>query len=210
MGETLARASSLVESLLGDLFSNHTSVRLMEHAARARPLPVRRPGLLRPARPRAAADDGAHRPARAAALDGAGLSDAHLARARRSSSTVPWLLLLLALAVVPGFLGETHYAVARILAPLPLDARAAQARLPALSRRERPAREGGADVRSRAVARRALPRSLREVLRGEQTALRATGHRRHRALGRRDCSATTALMPSSSCARSAGPSRSAR
>src|ERR687886_1250723 len=32
-GEMLARASALVESLLGDLFSNHTSVRLMEHAA---------------------------------------------------------------------------------------------------------------------------------------------------------------------------------
>src|SRR5258705_12149838 len=31
--DILARASSLVESLLGDLFSNHTSVRLMEHAA---------------------------------------------------------------------------------------------------------------------------------------------------------------------------------
>jgi ATP-binding cassette subfamily B protein len=29
VGEALARGSSLVESLLGDLFSNHTSVRLM-------------------------------------------------------------------------------------------------------------------------------------------------------------------------------------
>jgi ATP-binding cassette subfamily B protein len=33
VGELLARASSLVESQLGDLFSNRTSVRLMEHAA---------------------------------------------------------------------------------------------------------------------------------------------------------------------------------
>ena len=32
-GEALARASGLVESLLGDLFSNQISVRLMEHAA---------------------------------------------------------------------------------------------------------------------------------------------------------------------------------
>ena len=32
-GEFLARASSLVESLLGDLFSNSMSVRLMRHAA---------------------------------------------------------------------------------------------------------------------------------------------------------------------------------
>src|SRR6185436_1185883 len=33
VNDILSRASSLVESLLGDLFSNHTSVRLMEHAA---------------------------------------------------------------------------------------------------------------------------------------------------------------------------------
>src|SRR6476619_3347897 len=32
-GEILARASSLIESLLGDLFSNEMSVRLMQHAA---------------------------------------------------------------------------------------------------------------------------------------------------------------------------------
>ena len=32
-GEVLARGSALSESLLGDLFSNVTSVRLMEHAA---------------------------------------------------------------------------------------------------------------------------------------------------------------------------------
>src|SRR6267378_72764 len=33
-GEILARASSLIESLLGDLFSNSMSVQLMEHAAK--------------------------------------------------------------------------------------------------------------------------------------------------------------------------------
>jgi len=33
VGEGLARLSSLLESLLGDLFSNRISVRLMEHAA---------------------------------------------------------------------------------------------------------------------------------------------------------------------------------
>ena len=33
VGEILARASALFESLLGDLFSNKTSIRLMEHAA---------------------------------------------------------------------------------------------------------------------------------------------------------------------------------
>src|SRR5262249_7410972 len=33
VGEVLTRASSLIESLLGDLFSIHISVRLMEHSA---------------------------------------------------------------------------------------------------------------------------------------------------------------------------------
>ena len=33
VGEALARLSSLLESLLGDLFANRLSVRLMEHAA---------------------------------------------------------------------------------------------------------------------------------------------------------------------------------
>ena len=32
-GETLARLSALLESLLGDLFSNNVSVRLMQHAS---------------------------------------------------------------------------------------------------------------------------------------------------------------------------------
>src|SRR3954468_6327427 len=33
VGETLSRISALVESLLGDLFSNRTSILLMQHAA---------------------------------------------------------------------------------------------------------------------------------------------------------------------------------
>ena len=108
-GEGLARASSLLESLLGDLFSNRISVRLMEHAAR---LDV-------------------------AQFEDAETYD-HLERARRQTVGriglvaqllgtvqdlitlvsltlallvyVPWLLVLLAIAVIPAFLGETHFA----------------------------------------------------------------------------------------------------
>jgi ATP-binding cassette subfamily B protein len=108
-GEVLARASALLESLLGDLFSNRISVRLMEHAAR---LDV-------------------------AQFEDADTYD-HLERARRQTVGriglvaqilgtiqdlitlisltaalivyVPWLLLLLAIAVIPAFLGETHFA----------------------------------------------------------------------------------------------------
>lgn len=107
-GEILARASSVVESLLGDLFSNRTSVLLMQHAAtldlyqfedpafydqldRARRQTTGRIGLL-------------------ALL----LSMGQDALTLFSLSIVllvysPWLLLLLVLAVVPGFLGEAHY-----------------------------------------------------------------------------------------------------
>ena len=108
-GEILARSSVLVESLLGDLFSNRISVRLMEHAAaldlaqfedpafydhleRARRQTVGRIGLL-------------------SQLLGMGqdaLTLLTLGGALVAYS--PWLLLLLAAAILPSFLGETHFA----------------------------------------------------------------------------------------------------
>lgn len=108
-GEGLARASSLLESLLGDLFSNRVSVRLMEHAARldvaqfedaetydhlerARRQTVGRIGLV--AQILATAQDLITLISLAAAL----------------VLYVPWLLVLLAVAVIPAFLGETHFA----------------------------------------------------------------------------------------------------
>jgi len=109
VGEALARGSSLVESLLGDLFSNHTSVRLMEHAAtldlyhfedpafydqleRARRQTTSRIGLL--AQLLGMAQDALTLMSFAAAL----------------LVYNPWLLLLLAVTVLPSFLGETHFA----------------------------------------------------------------------------------------------------
>jgi ATP-binding cassette subfamily B protein len=107
--DVLARASSLVESLLGDLFSNHTSVRLMEHAAtldlahfedpafydqleRARRQTTSRIGLL----------------AQLLAIGQDGLTLISLGAALVVYS--PWLLLLLAVSVLPSFFGETHFA----------------------------------------------------------------------------------------------------
>ncbi len=109
IAEILARASSLVESLLGDLFSNAMSVRLMEHAAkldlaqfedpefydhleRARRQTVGRIALL----------------TLLLSLAQDALTLLTLAGALIAYS--PWLLLLLALAVIPSFLGETHFA----------------------------------------------------------------------------------------------------
>jgi ATP-binding cassette subfamily B protein len=109
VGEALARVSSLLESLLGDLFSNRISVRLMEHAATLD----------------------------LSQFEDAETYD-HLERARRQTTgriglftlllattqdlvtlvslggvlllQMPWLLLLLAVAVLPAFLGEAHFA----------------------------------------------------------------------------------------------------
>ena len=108
-GEVLSRLSSVVESLLGDLFSNRTSVMLMEHAAtldlyqfedpdfydrldRARRQTTGRIGLL----------------AQLLSMGQDSLTLLSLGAALLVYS--PWLLLLLAVAIVPGFLGEAHYA----------------------------------------------------------------------------------------------------
>jgi ATP-binding cassette subfamily B protein len=108
-GEILARASSLVESLLGDLFSNHISVRLMRHAAtldlaqfedpefydhleRARRQTTGRIGLI----------------ALLLAMGQDVLTLLSLGAALVVHN--PLLLLLLAVAILPSFLGETHFA----------------------------------------------------------------------------------------------------
>jgi len=108
-GEGLARLSSLLESLLGDLFSNRISVRLMQHAAtldlaqyedaetydhleRARRQTVGRIGLI-------------------TLLLSTGQDLITLASLGGVLLVqLPWLLLLLVVAVLPSFLGETHYA----------------------------------------------------------------------------------------------------
>jgi len=109
VGEALARASTLVESLLGEIFSTYTSERLMAHAAtldlyhfedpsfydrleRARRQTTNRIGLL--AQLLTMAQD---------VLTLLSLGAALLVYS-------PWLLLVLAVAVLPSFLGETHFA----------------------------------------------------------------------------------------------------
>src|SRR6266511_3101774 len=109
VGEGLARLSSLLESLLGDLFANRLSVRLMQHAAtldlaqfedaetydhleRARRQTVGRIGLF--ALLLSTAQDLVTLTSLAAVL----------------LVQLPWLLLLLTIAVLPAFLGEAHFA----------------------------------------------------------------------------------------------------
>jgi ATP-binding cassette subfamily B protein len=110
VGELLARVSSLVESLLGDLFSNYTSVRLMEHAAQLDLYHFEDPNFydqLERARRQTT-----QRIVMLAALISIG-QDAITLISLGGALLVysPWLLLMLAVAVLPSFLGETHFAV---------------------------------------------------------------------------------------------------
>jgi len=108
-GEILARASSLIESLLSDLFSNDMSVQLMKHAAtldlaqfedpafydhleRARRQTVGRIALV----------------TQVVSMSQDAVTLVTLGGALIAYS--PWMLVLLVLAVLPSFLGETHYA----------------------------------------------------------------------------------------------------
>jgi ATP-binding cassette, subfamily B, bacterial len=109
VGEGLSRLSALLESLLGDLFANQTSVLLMQHAAtldleqfedaeiydkleRARRQTVGRIGLFTMLL--------------ATLQDLITLVSLSVALA----VYVPWLLVLLVVAVLPSLLGETHFA----------------------------------------------------------------------------------------------------
>jgi ATP-binding cassette subfamily B protein len=108
-GELLARASALVESLLGDLFTNHVSARLMAHAATLDLAQFEDPAFydhLERARQQTTARIGL-----TAQLLGMGqdaLTLATLAAALVAYN--PWLLVLLIAAILPSFVGETHYA----------------------------------------------------------------------------------------------------
>src|SRR5919199_1980201 len=108
-GEVLARASVLVESLLGDLFSNRISVRLMEHAATLDLAQFEDPEFY----------DHLER-ARRGTVGRIGLVAQLLGMAQNTLTLLtlgsallaynPWLLVLLVAAIVPSFVGETHFA----------------------------------------------------------------------------------------------------
>ncbi len=108
MSDALSRAILLVDSLLGDLFSNHTSVKIMEHAAtldldqfedsefydkleRARQQTIGRTILLSQVMTQV-------QDIITMAFLSAGLMAFN-----------PWLILLLLVAIVPAFLGESYF-----------------------------------------------------------------------------------------------------
>ncbi len=109
VNELLSRVSSLVESLLGDLVSIHTSKRLMEQAATLDLQRFEDPNfydVLERARRNTSGQIGL-----IATLISMG-QDALTLLSLASALLVykPWLLLLLAVAVLPGFFSETRFA----------------------------------------------------------------------------------------------------
>jgi len=108
-GELLARASGLVESLLGDLFTNRISIRIMEHAATLDLHQFEDPRFYDHLERARQGTTG--RLALLAQLLGMGQSALTLISLSAAlAAQVPWLLVLLAVAVLPAFLGETHFA----------------------------------------------------------------------------------------------------
>ena len=108
--DTLGRFISLVDSLLGDRFTNHISIRLMEHATSLDLVSFEDPVFydkMERARRQTTA--------RLGMLAGlAGMAQQLLTLISLLSAVLfyyPWLLLLLAAATVPVFLGETRFAM---------------------------------------------------------------------------------------------------
>src|SRR5438105_1320809 len=109
VGEILARASSLIEILLSDIFTNAMSIELMEHAAKLELAQFEDPEFY----------DHLER-ARRQTVGRIALLSLLLSMSQDALTLVtlagaliaynPWLLLLLAVAVIPSFLGETHFA----------------------------------------------------------------------------------------------------
>jgi len=109
VGEAAARTGSLLESLLGDLFSNRMSVRLMEHAAELDLQHFEDPGFydrLERARRQTVGRIALLSQLLGLAQDGLTL----LTLTGTLLAFSPLLFALLVVAVIPSFLGETHYA----------------------------------------------------------------------------------------------------
>jgi ATP-binding cassette, subfamily B, bacterial len=108
--DTLGRFISLIDSLLGDLFSNHVSLRLMEHAAALDLVSFEDPVFYD--RMERARRQSSARLGLLASL--AGMAQQLLTLLSLLSAVIffyPWLLLLLAAATLPVFWGETRFAM---------------------------------------------------------------------------------------------------
>jgi ATP-binding cassette subfamily B protein len=108
-GELLARCSGLVEGLLGDLFTNRISIRIMEHAATLDLHQFEDPAFYDHLERARQGTTG--RVALLTQLLGMGQSLITLVSLSAAiAAQAPWLIVLLVVAVLPSFIGETHFA----------------------------------------------------------------------------------------------------
>ena len=116
----------------------------------------------------------------------------------------PWLIVLLAVALIPGVRRRGALQRARLLAQLPVDAGTPPARIPAPDGRERRDREGGEDLQPPPLLHRALPRACRTSSSSPTAASRAGARCGARCWPRSARSATTSPTPTSPGARCKG------
>ncbi len=108
LSDLLGRANSLADSLLGDRFTNRISVRLIEHATQLDLASFEDPVFydkLERARRQTTGRVGLLAAVLNAAQDGISL----LSLSAGLIVFSPWLMVLLIAAVIPAFLGETHF-----------------------------------------------------------------------------------------------------
>ena len=142
----LGRAIGYFDALLADRFTRHVSMRVMEHASRLDLASYEDPRFY----------DKLER-ARVQATDRIAMIQALGAVCSRSIAAVtlsagifwfsPWLLVLLVVAVVPAFLGESHFAFLGYSLNIRPDTRATPARLSASAGRQQGIGEGAEAVR---------------------------------------------------------------
>jgi ATP-binding cassette subfamily B protein len=106
-GDLLGRTSSIIEALLGELFTNRISVRLMEHAATLDLQQFEDPTFYDHLERARQSSGGAGLMAQILRIgqDALTLTSFTIALAAQA----PWLVLLLVVTVLPVFLGETHF-----------------------------------------------------------------------------------------------------
>ena len=208
LSDLLGRLVSYGDALLSELFTNATSVRLMEHAATLDLEDFEDPDLQDKPRPRAPADDGAHEPDEPAVRPGAGRD--HGGELRRRPAGVRAVADRAAGGRADsGLRRRGALQRAGLFAQLPVDAGAAPARIRAADRRQRRNREGGEDLQPPPLPDRALPRARRQVLPAPIARSRASARSGARCWPRSARSATTSPTPTSPGARCAATSASA-
>ena len=133
LGSILSRMIDYSDALLANKYTRHVSIQVMKHASEFDLTAYEDPVFYdRLERARVQATD------RLVMIQSIGRLELQVITAVAYSAAVmfysPWLMLLLVLAVVPAFLGETHFAFPRLRQEFPSDSNQASARLPAPGR----------------------------------------------------------------------------